>query len=197
MADEFLEKVMSRNWILALVAAFTALTLAACSDNVDDLCDAPASHAGSPDITASPSFSAPSVTAGNTVTVSVPVDGDTQTVVVDFAASGDTATLDNAGLTDIILAGGTLGAQTVDVDVTVPLGTAAGSYYPVILLCSGDVLTCASVVAYAEDPTALVSQDNYVRGTATYDNATGATSFDSSSISNSCVGVSALVVNSP
>ena len=158
-------------WKNMLIAVLSAIVLSACSgDDADDLCEAPASTTGEPDITASPTFSAPTVpSTGGTVTVSVSVDADTQTVVVDFAASGTTTTLDSSGITD----SGAPAAQTVDVDVTIPGGTTVGSYYPVILLCTGDVTTCTTVTAYAEDPTGFVSAANYVRGQATYNAGTG------------------------
>lgn len=181
---------LSIRWCLIIVSA---LAITACSDNPDDLCDLPASTTGSPDITGSPTFSAAAVAAGGLVTVSVPVDAETQTVVVDFAESGTTSTMDSPGATDLGASAGV--AQTVDVDVTIKPGALAGTYYPVIMLCSSDLATCTSSVAYAEDPTGFVSAVNYVRGQATYDQGTSTTSFDSSSISNSCVGIGTISIN--
>lgn len=187
---------MSNKWKSIVVVGLTALSLVACSsDDADDLCEAPASTIGEPDITASPTFSAGPYAAGDTITVSVPVDADTQTVVVDFAVTGTINTLNSAGYTDVVAAGGTVGAQTVDVDVMLPADTVTGSYYPVILLCTGDVTTCATTTAYAEDTTGLVSSINYVRGQAVYISGTGATSFNASSITNSCVRIVSISVN--
>lgn len=175
----------------------TSLLLSACSDHPDELCELPASVVGSPDLMGSPAFSALVISPGDTVTVSVPVDDETRTVMVDFAATGTTGTLDSPGFTDILtLPGGVLAAQTVDVDVIIPgSGVLTGDYYPVILLCNGDIATCSTTVAYAEDPTGFISQSNYVRGQGSYDQATSSTSFDSSSISNSCVPLGKIAIN--
>ena len=184
------------NWKGIFVTGLTAILLVACSgDDADDLCTGPASTTGSPDITASPTFSAGPYTGGDIIIVSVPVDADTQTVVVDFAVDGTITTLDSAGNTDVVAAGGAVGIQTVDVDVTIPVGTVAGTYYPVILLCSGDESTCATTTAYAEDTTGFVSVANYVRGQAVYNSGTGATTFNAVSVSNSCVGISSIVIS--
>ena len=185
-------------WKNILVLGLTAVLLAACSgDDADDLCEAPASTTGEPDITASPNFESGggAVTAIDTtggtvdVIVNVPVDADTWSVAVDFIALGNASYtfLGVTGGADLTMQGP---AQTVPVTVTFPQTTAPNTYYPVIMLCNDDGTTCSGGAGYVEDPTDLISADNYVRGTSN-----GTTVVTGGALTNSCVGLSTLVVN--
>jgi hypothetical protein len=185
------EEVMSY-WKNILVLGLTAVMLAACSgDDADDLCEAPASTTGEPDITASPTFSAGPYTDASTITVTVPVDADTQTVVVDFADLVTNTKLGNASHFDLGASGT---AQPVNVDVVLTGAATGTTYYPIIMLCSGGPATCTSAIGYIDDSTDLISANNYVRATASYDSTLGTYNIGSG-ISNSCVAVSSIVTS--
>ncbi|MDH5634012.1 MAG: hypothetical protein OEZ10_13630 [Gammaproteobacteria bacterium] len=175
--------------LLTMLIAIAAL--AGCSsDTADDLCDGPLAISNSPDITGGPTLSASSVAGGTTVTVTVPVDAETVSVMVGFAETGTTSMVGTAMGADVG------GAVSVSIDVPAPTVVTPKTYYPVILLCSADLVsviadstTCSPGTGYVEDTTDIISLSNYVR--ANYNG----TSVDLSNLANSCVSMPILSVN--
>lgn len=118
---------------------------------------------GEPDIMGPITFTPTTASPGDTVTMHIPVDATTAFVGVEltgFSASSIVGGSDPSlasGLGYVTIA--TLGAQTVDVPMTIPAGSGAGSYMPTINICSEDVNACKKItgsagiaVNYASNP---------------------------------------------
>ncbi len=109
-----------------------------------------AETSGEPDLTAVPTLSANTASAGSVVTVSVPVDAETGYISVNLS-NADPSTPSIAGGMNMA----TSGSETVDVNVTL-LGTAAaGTYFPIINLCESEQACLVDQVGIA-----------YTRGTS-------------------------------
>lgn len=199
-----------------LIIGLMALGLSACSDeDVDELCVNPLSTGGSPDITATITYTdnadAPlpsnTATSSQAIKVLVPVDAETRSVTLGFAQAG-TITVPGAFIqadtVDRIIDGT---SETVTISTTAPV--AAGSYYPVLILCvdtaavvGADPTKCNPLgvqsVGYVEDASDVVATTNYARVIVT-DPDPAAPVFvdpavDATFARNSCVGISTLTV---
>lgn len=108
--------------------------------------------AGEPDIMGQITYTQATATAGDTVTMHIPVDADTVFVGAELAGIGSGG-IPNGGHSEPTLASGTGYvtiaspgvAQTVDVPMTIATGSGAGSYVPVINLCTADLGSCTKI----------------------------------------------------
>ena len=195
-----------------VIIGLATIALVACSDeDVDELCEIPLSTAGAPDITASPTFTdaadaaITSAVEGDPIKVKVPVDAETRSIILDFALVGSTTTL---GAPVQVDAPDEIADDTTDtliVDYTISV---AGSYYPVIVLCSGtaaDVLatpkSCNPSAGFEEDTTDIIADINYVR-VYMLDNTPTAPvmldpAVDSTGAISTCVGINSISIKAP
>jgi len=194
------------------IIGLATIALVACSDeDVDELCEIPLSTAGAPDIIASPTYTdaanaaITSAVEGDPIKVRIPVDAETRSVIVDFAPVGSTTMLGAPVQED---APDEIAADTADTIIVNYTIANAGSYYPVIVLCSGtaaDVLatpkSCNPSAGFEEDTSDIIADNNYVR-VYVLDNTPTAPELLDPAINSigaisTCVGINSISIKAP
>ena len=160
---------------------------------------------GEPDIMGQITYTLSTAKVGDTVTIRIPIDAETAYVGAELGGINSSTVVGGSSPT---LASGTgyvtvpsLGVQTIDVSMTIPLGSGPGSYAPVINLCTADLGACKEIggsggvaVNYAFNPIALsapLQRFKYFSGGSKIDPSFGNLPVDS------CVDTPVLTVTAP